>query len=75
MLTCFVCLVRALGFGLQGKAMDKGAVSLQQPYIRVVSIMQEAGDAHSMFKFRCGLWHVARASMCSVLPPLHRATP
>ncbi len=31
--------------------MDKGAVSLQQPYIRVVSVMQEAGDAHSRFKF------------------------
>ncbi|GFR48027.1 hypothetical protein Agub_g9859 [Astrephomene gubernaculifera] len=35
----------------KGKAMDKGAVSLQQPYIRVVSVMQEAGDAHSRFKF------------------------
>ncbi|GLC34924.1 hypothetical protein PLESTB_001178700 [Pleodorina starrii] len=35
----------------KGKAMDKGATSLQQPYIRVVSIMQEAGDAHSSFKF------------------------
>ncbi|GIL54329.1 hypothetical protein Vafri_9903 [Volvox africanus] len=35
----------------KGKAMDKGATSLQQPYIRVVSIMQEAGDAHSRFKF------------------------
>ena len=31
--------------------MDKGAVTLQQPYIRAVSIMQEAGDAHSRFKF------------------------
>jgi DNA replication licensing factor MCM5 len=31
--------------------MDKGAGSLQQPYIRVLSVMQEAGDAHSRFKF------------------------
>ncbi|KXZ53157.1 hypothetical protein GPECTOR_7g1049 [Gonium pectorale] len=35
----------------KGKAFDKGSTSLQQPYIRVVSIMQEAGDAHSRFKF------------------------
>ncbi|KAG2449154.1 hypothetical protein HYH02_005901 [Chlamydomonas schloesseri] len=35
----------------RGKAMDKGVTTLQQPYIRVVSVMQEAGDAHSRFKF------------------------
>ncbi|KAG2489331.1 hypothetical protein HYH03_012163 [Edaphochlamys debaryana] len=35
----------------KGKAFDKGSASLQQPYIRVVSVMQEAGDAHSRFKF------------------------
>ncbi|MEW5314783.1 MAG: hypothetical protein WDW38_006253 [Sanguina aurantia] len=36
----------------RGKAMDKGsAATLQQPYLRVVSMVPDAGDAHSRFKF------------------------
>ncbi|GAX74631.1 hypothetical protein CEUSTIGMA_g2079.t1 [Chlamydomonas eustigma] len=35
----------------KGKAMEKGMNSLQQPYIRVVSMMEEAGDSHSRFNF------------------------
>ena len=35
----------------RGKAMEKGVQSLQQPYIRVVSMTEEAGDSHSRFNF------------------------
>ena len=31
--------------------MEKGTQLLQQPYIRVVSISEEAGDSHSRFNF------------------------
>ncbi len=31
--------------------MEKGINSLQQPYIRVVSMTEEAGDSHSRFNF------------------------
>jgi len=35
----------------KGKAMEKGSASLQQPYIRVVCLQEEAGDSHSRFNF------------------------
>jgi hypothetical protein len=35
----------------QGKALEKGTSSLQQPYIRVVSMREETGDSHSRFNF------------------------
>lgn len=38
----------------KGKAMEKGAASiaaLQQPYLRVVSMIEESGDNHSCFNF------------------------
>lgn len=31
--------------------MEKGPVALQQPYLRVVSLQEEAGDSHSRFNF------------------------
>ncbi|GFH31188.1 DNA helicase, partial [Haematococcus lacustris] len=38
----------------KAKAMDRGPAALQQPYIRVVALQEEAGDSHSRFNFRHG---------------------
>mmetsp|Transcript_129 Transcript_129/g.281 ORF Transcript_129/g.281 Transcript_129/m.281 type:complete len:744 (-) Transcript_129:832-3063(-) len=35
----------------KGKAMEKAPAALQQPYLRVVSLQEEAGDSHSRFNF------------------------
>ncbi|KAJ9517956.1 hypothetical protein QJQ45_004274 [Haematococcus lacustris] len=35
----------------KAKAMDRGPAALQQPYIRVVALQEEAGDSHSRFNF------------------------
>jgi len=48
---CHTALRWCVAACAQGKAMDKAPAALQQPYLRVVSLQEEAGDSHSRFNF------------------------
>lgn len=45
--------------------MEKGPAALQQPYVRVVSLQEEAGEAHSRFAFTC-VWLLCVATWVPV---------